>query len=249
MMPAVRIVLSAIVLSQTCVGCLPDSGRPPPGEATLFVSPGDALTGGVMTADGWSITFDRLLVAGFADLWGGGSCIVYSNRDYLRVVDAARAGEHKVATVFGLNECTVVFQLTPPPPSEDVVPGDGVTGDDVTELTNSGASLQIVGRASQGERRLSFDWSIGRTSSHPACSPTELRASESSTVTIQVEAQLLFDGTEQQFEPLAAMDLDADSDITLDEVSSNELLAEQLRKGAHQLLRYEGQSCEADASK
>ena len=235
-------MLSAIALSQTVVGCLPDSGRLPPGEATLVISAGEALTDGVVTADGFRIRFDRVLIAGFADLWGSDICIDYASESYLRVVDAARPGEHKVAAVFGLNECNVAFQLTPPPPSEDVVPGEGVTVDDVTALTNNRASLEIVGRATQGERTWSFDWSIGRTNSYPDCLPTLLRSRESSIVSIKAEAQFLFGATEPRFEGFAAADLDGDGAILLDEVSSSESLAEEVRQGVDQLLRYEGRA-------
>src|SRR5689334_11162816 len=73
--------------------CLPADTRPPPGSILLLVSSADQPT--TVTADGWSITIDRLLL-GMGDASLGFNCKTYSESDYLRLLDARITTDQKL---------------------------------------------------------------------------------------------------------------------------------------------------------
>lgn len=82
--------------------CVPADTRPPPGMLTLTVSPSEAVSSGVMTADGWRLTFERVLIAiGGAALDDG--CIQYSQANYDRIVDVT-LDELRAVSISSLRE-------------------------------------------------------------------------------------------------------------------------------------------------
>src|SRR5262245_28903782 len=75
--------------------CVPADTRPPPATLTLTVSPSPAAVAGVVTVDGWSVTFDRVFIA-----MGNGSfsdaCTVYGEAGYDRLINLAAGPGQKL---------------------------------------------------------------------------------------------------------------------------------------------------------
>src|SRR6185295_4293199 len=83
-----RRLLSAATLWATC-GCLPADDRPPPGSVTFTVSPSPAVRDGIVTDDGWSMAFTRLVVGiGRTGLSDG--CTEYAEARYDRLLDVTK---------------------------------------------------------------------------------------------------------------------------------------------------------------
>ena len=83
---------------------------PVPGTLTLTVSPSPTVANGVVTADGWALAFDRVLVAiGKAGL--GEGCAIYGEADYDRILDVTKQSGQKLGILFGVGKCDVDFRI------------------------------------------------------------------------------------------------------------------------------------------
>jgi hypothetical protein len=158
-------IASAVAVLLVVYACVPADTRPPPGKLTLTVSPSTSVGAAVVTADGWSVTFDRVLIAignsGLDD-----SCTVYGEAGYDRVLNLGAGSGQKLGILFGIGKCDLRFRMGPP--STDVVLGAGVTDGDKVAMqiptpdpyvvqdmqrnaaNGAGAAVDISGVATRG---------------------------------------------------------------------------------------------------
>ncbi len=217
--------------------CLRPDDRPTPGMLTLTVSPSPAVTDGVTTADGWRITFDRVLVAmGKSGL--GDTCSIYGEADYDRILDVTHVGNQKLGILYGIGQCDIDFRIDAPSP--DAILSGGATEDDKTRMRTpggdayvplGGVSAEITVTATRGadtkQFRLSFrsrvryrDCTLVADSGVPA---VDLEGNVALTYDLRVEAEsFLRDDVDAasplRFDPFAKADTNADGVVTLDEL-------------------------------
>ena len=217
--------------------CVPADTRPAPGSLTLTVSPSPAVQNGVVTADGWAITFERVLVAiGRAGL--SDACISYSEANYDRVLDVTRQAGQKLSILHGLGQCDVRFRVGPP--SSDAVLGDGVVEDQKTVLRTPGTdpyvprggiAIDVGGAATRDGVTKRFQLLFRPRVRYANCSldggdapAVDLQSNVDLVYDIRIEAEAMLrddlDATTAalRFEPFAAADKDGDGIVTLDEL-------------------------------
>jgi hypothetical protein len=217
-------------------GCVPADNRPVPGALTVTVSPSPGILGGVVTADGWAVTFDRVLVAiGAVRL--GDTCLTYTEPDYDRVLDVTTKSQQKLSITYAVGTCSFGFRVMPP--SSDALLGDGVTEEDKTALRipgqdayvpRGGIAYSLVGHATRGDVRKSFQLQFRPRVRYQNCTltadggdPVDLPSQASVTYDIRIEAEaVLRDDVDAaaalRFEPFANADQNGDGQITLDEL-------------------------------
>jgi hypothetical protein len=240
-----RVALSVLV-GLACGSCLPRDTRPVP--ASLAVSavgsaPLLGAHGSVLTADGWSVTYDRFLIAiGGASL-GGDACTSYYDADYRRVLDMQTPGAQKVGLVYALGACDFGFRVSGP--DSDAVLGAGVSAADAALMgtpgsdrytTNRGVSLYARGSATRGAVRKAFAWEFRQRVGYESCVSTalppgsstfELASGEPVTLSIAIHGEtLLLDSLDVsraalRFDAIASADDrygNHDGEVTLDEL-------------------------------
>lgn len=206
----------------------------------MTVSPSSAVEEGLVTADGWSINFDRVLV-GIGDVSLNDQCARYSGANYDRIIDAKQGKGQKLSIVYGLGECDVRFRISPP--SSDAIIGAGVTEADKTAmripgadpyLPRSGISVDISGQATRGadtkkfrfvfRPRVRFQRCAGRVEGS-AIPTVKLESGKAIGYDIRIEAEALFrddtrvDAATHRFDPFANADKNGDAVVTLDELA------------------------------
>jgi len=216
-------------------GATPD---PLPGTLTLtgVAKPGPSPAA-VVTADGWAVSFERVLIAmGNAGL--GESCSIYAEANYDRVSRRGPPKEGKSSeTLYGIGQCDVDFRLQAP--TVDALLGDGVTEDEKTELRTPGGdayvplggiSADIALSATPAESPSVFISPFGPRFDTATARPVrtgglavDLESSVSLTYDIRVEAEaMLRDDVDAaaalRFDPFASADANGDGIVTLDEL-------------------------------
>jgi hypothetical protein len=226
---------AAAVLS-TLDACVPADNRPPPGSLTLTVSPSPALQSGVDTADGWHVTFERVVVAmGRAAL--SDTCNNYAPGTYDRVLDVTSRSGQKLSVIYGLGQCDLRFRVSSP--SSDAVLGEGVTEEEKAALRapggdayvpRGGVAIAMKGSATRSgvTKRFLFLFRsrvrYGNCRLDPDAGPgVNLEADVDQVFDIRIEAEaVLRDDVDAaaalRFEPFAAADKDGDGNVTLDEL-------------------------------
>jgi hypothetical protein len=216
--------------------CVPADTRPPPGTLTLTVSPSPAVVHGVVTADGWAIAFDRVLVAlGSAGL--GDSCAIYGEANYDRVLDVTSKSDQKLGILYGIGQCDVDFRMEAP--SVDALLGDGVSQADKDTLRTPGGdhyvpiggiSADIAISASRAGVTKRFHMSFRVPIRYRDCSlapdsglAVDLQSNVTLTYDIRIEAEsMLRDDVDAssalRFDPFANADKNGDGVVTLDEL-------------------------------
>ncbi|HMI85392.1 MAG TPA: hypothetical protein VK550_14955 [Polyangiaceae bacterium] len=226
--------------------CLPADTRPAPGSILLTVVSADEPT--TMTADGWSITIDRLLV-GMGNAWfghpdvraTGRDCIHYSDTPYLRLLDARRPTEQKLVIMYGLGPCQFSFNVTWP--DTETLLGEGVSEIDKALMAGpefvtrggrpGGIAIDFAATATRGDATKRIHWMFRQPMSFACPPPTngspplELRSGESWTFPIRARAVTLFADDPDpalaslRFDAIAAADGASgpvDDEVTLDEL-------------------------------
>jgi hypothetical protein len=234
----------ALALLYGSVSCLPADTRPAPGSILLTVASGDEPV--TMTADGWAITVDRLILGiGGLHLAGSDSrCNDYSESSYIRLLDGRLPDDQKVGIVYGLGQCYFGFQVFWP--SSDAVLGQGVSEADRERMEGRGGrpgqyrqgmTLDFSATATRAMETKRVHWQFRQPATYPRCfrkppdaappQPIELRGDENVTFHIAIRGAALFgddfDPTtaKLRFDPIAAADTvhgNADHEVTLDEL-------------------------------
>jgi len=241
-------LVSLASLASLAPGCLPGDARPVPESVYVTAEPSEAVARGFDSADGWRITFDRLLLGvgnvvltSFSsnDPFQSSPCNYYADAYYDRLFDFTVAGREKVGTVYGLGICGVSFELREP--SFRALLGPGVTASDAAAMRTRGSdryaedkhvSVVAVGSASRAGETKRFEWRFRRSYIITNCAiegggyatNVELTEAAASEMRLEVRGEELFralpdDGAEFQFQPMADADADGDGLVTLDELS------------------------------
>ncbi|MCK6536511.1 MAG: hypothetical protein L6Q84_26365 [Polyangiaceae bacterium] len=236
---AARLGLVALGL---CSACLPAETRPPPGELTLTATADPAVLAPIATADGWSVSFDRILMSiGFLTLGKSDDCDSYAGANYGRLLDFGRSEPQRVGAVYAIGRCDVGFALAEPPPN--TVLGAGVSAADLSFMREKGSdkyasdraiSFFVAGTAARSGKTKTFHFALRRALVYEECrapdgqAPTvALGSDESVAFDLRVRAQaLLQDDLDDQvaklaFDPFARADDEAgdrDGEVTLDEL-------------------------------
>jgi hypothetical protein len=247
-MCARRLGIGAVALALVggSVSCLPADTRPAPGSILLTVASGDEPV--TMTADGWAITVDRLIL-GIGDLRldFGTSCNRYTEGGYVRLLDGLVRHDQKVGITYGLGQCYFSFQMIWP--SSDTLLGEGVSESDRERMRGGrvagtpgqyqqGLALDFAATATRGMATKRIHWLFRSPTPYVRCfrklpdappQRIELRSDEHLTFRIAVRGVTLFgDGADPdtatlRFDPIAAADAvhgNADDEITLAELGA-----------------------------
>jgi len=232
--------LSAAVASLGgAASCLPVDTRLPPGSLFLALVSDDEPS--IMTADGWSISVDRLFLGiGHASL--GEGCTRYSDDDYDRLLDGRLPAAQKVGVLYGLGQCD--FQFVIRSPSPNTVLGAGVTEADKMQMgiwddrephLHDNSALDFAATATRGGETKHVRWMISQSTSYLDCArQTEggsrlmrLESSENVTLHVGIRGVELFGNdqsttAELRFDPFVYADDefgDGDGNVTLQELA------------------------------
>lgn len=232
-----RIMLSAVVGAAIAYACVPADNRPTPGALTVTVSPSPAIVSGVVTADGWNVTFDRVLIAiGRTSM--SDQCARYSDADYDRLLDVTHKADQKLSILHGIGQCDFRFRVQSP--TTDALLGDGVSEDDKTRLRTpggdpyiplGGVGIDLAATATRNGTTKRFHLMFrprvryGNCKLVPDAGPAvDLASGVDEVFDIRIEAEaVLRDDVDAataslRFEPFAAADADGDGNVTLDEL-------------------------------
>jgi hypothetical protein len=186
--------------------CLPPDDRPPPGSVTFTVSPSAAVRDGVTTADGWNVTFSRLMLGiGRTSLSDG--CAEYAEARYDRLLDVTKGSNQKLSIIYGLGQCDVRFRIASP--SADALLGTGVTDGDKLHMGTYGtdayarstASIWVEGRATREGGSEEFHWLFRKSYRYTECRapgdagsmlPIDLRGNQAQSRDIVIDGETLF---------------------------------------------------------
>jgi hypothetical protein len=245
--------LATSALLLTCgAGCLPTDTRPPPAEVTFTASSSEQTHAGIeLTVDGYHIDFERLLMAvGQARIGDDGRsaqvCSEYSSANYTRLFDFVRVGQaEKVNLVYALGHCALDFTVRYPNPDAKV--GTGATDADAEFMRtpgsdayaqDAGVSVYVIGSAEREGVNKHFAWPFRERIGYQACwvpdgdtrrTGVDLASDGSVAINVEMQAEALFrDRLDPavamlRFQPFADADVNADGEITLDELDSVEV--------------------------
>ncbi len=238
-----RLALLALLASS----CLPKDTRPAPSRVLFTATPSIATQAGALsaaTADGWQISFDRVLVSIGRTSLDGDKCSVYSDADYGRVLSLIGAPDRqKINESYAIGTCDFGFAIANA--ADDSLLGNGATADDKTFLRTagsddyggpSGISLFVSGTARKGEATLTFAWPFRGRARYRECQNSvdgvverglSLPQNGDVAVNVTLHAEALF--VESVTDPNAALRFDDiaradalgnnDGEVTLDELS------------------------------
>lgn len=165
--PTLSIAVTSVAVLGFAAGCLPSDDRPPPGSITFTVSPSDAVRSGVVTEDGWTLSFSRLLIdIGRTGL--GEGCAEYEEARYDRLLDVTKGSRQKLSLIYGLGQCDVRFRIGTP--NTDTLLGVGVTQSDKALMGTYGTdayarstvSVLVEGHAVGNGADEKFSWAFRR---------------------------------------------------------------------------------------
>jgi hypothetical protein len=217
--------------------CVPADNRPPPGTINVTVSPSPAVQTGFTTVDGWSVRFDRVLVAiGRASM--SDQCAIYSDADYDRILDVTKTPNQKLSILHGIGQCDFRFRIQAP--TTDALLGDGVTEDDKTRLRTpggdmyvplGGVALEISGAATRKGVTKHFQISFRPRVRYGSCklmpdsgSGVDIGSADDQTFDIRIEGEAMMRDdvdaaiSSLRFEPFAMADKNGDGNVTLEEL-------------------------------
>ena len=235
----IRLALLVAGLTFAGAGCLPGDERPLPARIDVVTEPSPMTQQGLTTSDGWTVTFDRFVLAVGDARLDDDSCNAYTESHYERLFDFTVAKREKVALMYGLGRCG--FRYRARSPSEETIVSSGASEADRIAMrlegsdayaSNQRIALIARGRASRGDRVKRFDWSFRhsyqvrqctRRSGDGEISELDLKSGDQLTVSIEVRGEELFrlapvDGLPLHFDSYAEADTDADGWITLEEL-------------------------------
>ena len=228
---ALLVGLSVGIIGTT--GCLPGDTRPDPGRVYLTAEPSDATVNGFTTDDGWTIRFERVLMAlGYVWLVGD-ECNVYTNTSYERFFDFAVPGAQKIAEVYGLGQCDVEFLWWKP--EKGALMGEGVSREDFQLLSAKNGDKFVTyvrGSAVRKQQTIRFEWRFRRTTylgdcrETPDAAPTSsfsLEGGDDPRPRVVIHAENLFRaiGTNEpryEFNIFASADNDGDGELSRSEM-------------------------------
>jgi hypothetical protein len=196
------------------------------------------------TADGWDISFERVLVSLGRVSLDGDDCSVYSEARYGRVLDLLGAPDRqKISESYALGKCDFGFAIGNA--TSDSLMGVGATKDDLAFLRTAGSdryesdrgiSLFVAGQAQKGDEKLSFAWAFRGRARYRECQSSVNGATQgglslaedgdiTANVTLHAEALFAEDPSAPdsvlRFDAIASADAlgNGDGEVTLDELA------------------------------
>ncbi|MFO0639543.1 MAG: hypothetical protein U0183_10065 [Polyangiaceae bacterium] len=157
--------------------CVPADTRPVPSSVFLTVAASPVTRQGLVTEDGWTITFDKVLV-GIGRSSISSSCVRYNEANYDRVLEVSRADPQKLSVLYGIGRCDVRFRVGTP--SSEALLGEGTTDADAVKMrtraadrwvNRGGVGLEIAGVARRGAEEKRFDFVFRPQVRYSACAP------------------------------------------------------------------------------
>lgn len=242
-----RPVLSSLIAGVFFImGCLPGDSRPEPARIFVQAEASNESVHGFTTTDGWTIHFDKILVALGNVALMGDACNDYANASYDRLFNFTLLGAQKLGEVYGLDSCEIRFRLRSP--SDDSILQNGVTSadrdfmrelnlpDGVTELPTEGppprTAVYVRGNATKNGKIKTFEWKFIARYTLTDCADGEgkkntflhLKGGDDLRPVISFHAEDLFlDGLDfnavRQFDKLAIADWNEDGNLTLEELA------------------------------
>ncbi|MBL8743646.1 MAG: hypothetical protein JNK04_21200 [Myxococcales bacterium] len=216
-----------------------------PASVLVTAEPSDATKSGFVTDDGWTVEFERVLLAlGDVDLEdtveGSGACSAYSETHYEKLFDFVAVEREKVGLVYGLGDCSVEYRMRGP--SDDALLGSGASDADLVSMRTAGGdpyssservTLRVQGTVSKDDQSKRFDWSFRRSFEVSGCvaddgeplSAMDLEGEAERTLRIEVRAEELFrvqgnDDAPLIWGSLAFDGMGEDGVVTLDDLAS-----------------------------
>ena len=169
----VSVALAAVVAAAP--SCLPEDTRPTPTTLNVTVTGSPYVNAGIPSnafEDGWSMTFERVLVGIGNSGVNGGACTDYAETNYTRLYDASVVAPQKLSLIYGLGTCNFNFRLRNPD-TQNTIAMQGVTDDEMTTMLTpvaaadrytlkdtTGVTLWVRGSATNGTATKTFDWSF-----------------------------------------------------------------------------------------
>lgn len=186
------------------------------GSVSFAASAGPSVesdTPPLVTADGWTLHFDRFAVA-FHDLsLRSGQSPAVATLLGSRLVDLKAVGPKRIIAFENLPAGTfdrVGWRIAPVSVETEV--GAGATGDDKA-LMSGKWSLYVEGTATSGAVTKYFRWGLGTDTTYD-CPGATVNDGASIEIALTLDAARLFG----DFAPLAAADVDGDRIVTLEEL-------------------------------
>jgi hypothetical protein len=171
----VAFTAATCALAAVVYACVPADTRPVPASLFMTVSPSPAVANGIVTADGWSLGFDRVLV-GIGRTSISSSCARYSEASYDRLLEVSKNGSQKLAVLYGLGHCDLRFRVGTP--SAEALLGPGTTQDDLVRMRTRGQDrwvnrggivLEVVGSATRAGVQKRFDFVFRSSIRYSGC--------------------------------------------------------------------------------
>lgn len=240
-----RIALVAVAIAAT-PSCLPVDTRPPPSLVRVQVVGSPLVRDGIAasaTRDGWSVTFDKFVMALGQLRLDGDPCTAYAEADYVRLFDARVVEPQKSGDLYALGTCGLAFRLAQP--DQDTILMPGTTADDLTLMRTPGSdayisiggmTIYVRGSATKGSVTKTFTWPFRPRRARstdcltaPGGKPLQLAldGKVTPTETIELHGETLFqdklDPSQATLRFQAYADADdhgnADGDVTFDELA------------------------------
>lgn len=203
---------------------------------TIGIAGSEAVrSDGPALADGWTITFDSVLVVVHhpALIEQTDDDPAWVRRLGVTVWDLAQPFEGD-ATSFSIYEAGLRastydgfdFRVAPPSAESGYAAEAGnVDADTLAAVVDADLALRVVGSASDGMQTIAFDWSFSTDTLRRCALELELGADAEGETTIELAAERLFatsagDAPTIGFAAIAAADADADGSVTLDELAA-----------------------------
>ena len=177
-------------------------------------------------ADGWSVTFDKFLVAVDAVSVARGSTAPDLADDAQRVFDLTRAGPHPILTreVPAGRYDNAAYRLRP---ALAAAVAGNASAADVALMTANGYSVYVSATATDGTATKTLHWGFATDTSYEQCrSEADLAAGGAATVQLTIHADHLFyndlfsEEPDVKFGVVARADVDADGEVTLAELAA-----------------------------
>jgi hypothetical protein len=175
-------ILRAAVAAVSVISCLPKDTRPPPGSLDVTATADSTLLGGgrsISTSDGWTVSYDRFLIAISSQLSGDSTCASYYTDGYRRIFDMGFPGPQKVNLLYALGHCNFGFRVASADPDPLEPLGEGVTQADKNLMATAdtdfytkeptGIALYAKGKATKGDVTKTFTWSFRQRISYQRC--------------------------------------------------------------------------------
>jgi hypothetical protein len=246
-----RYTFGPLLAATLGTACLPTDTRPPPAEVEVTASSSEATRAGVVTLDGYAITFERVLVDVGQPQVGddedqSGPCSEYSNPEYTRLFDFVKV-EHpeRVGLAFALGHCNFEFAVRFPNPDALIATGASAADAELMRTPGSdpyaddaGVSVYVIGSATSADVSKRFAWAFRERIGYRDCWVPRGDAKDygvvlaedgSVVVNLEMQAEALFrdqldpERAMLRFQPFADADVDGDGEVTLDELDGVKL--------------------------